>query len=60
MNPDYQVMRITAETYKWAYEYLQERMRSLGRESWAQDCDGEIQARIEMAKATYFKSSEAS
>ena len=32
--------------YKWGYGYLQDRMRSLGRAGWAQDCDGEIEARI--------------
>lgn len=36
----------TAQAYKWAYEYLQERMRSIGRDGWAEDCDGEIAHRI--------------
>lgn len=35
-----------AAAYKWAYGYLQDRMRSLGRHGWAMDCDGEIEARI--------------
>jgi hypothetical protein len=35
-----------AAAYKWAYEYLQSRMESLGRDGWAHDCDSEIEARI--------------
>ena len=35
-----------ATAYKWGYEYLQDRMRSIDRPGWAEDCDGEIQARI--------------
>lgn len=34
------------DAYKWGYEYLQDRMRSIGREGWAEDCDGEIKDRI--------------
>lgn len=33
------------DAYKWAYGYLQDRMKSLGREGWAHDCDGEIEDR---------------
>lgn len=40
-------LRRTAAAYKWGYGYLQDRMRSLGRDGWAEDCDGEIAARIE-------------
>ncbi len=36
-----------AAAYKWGYEYLQDRMRSIDRHGWAEDCDGEIAARIE-------------
>ncbi len=32
--------------WKWGYEYLQQRMASLGREGWAHDCDEEIVYRI--------------
>lgn len=39
-------LRASASAYRWAYEYLQDRLRSLGREGWAQDCDAEIEARI--------------
>lgn len=35
--------------YKWAYEYLQSRMESIGRDGWAHDCDGEIEDRIRAA-----------
>jgi len=35
-----------AAAYKWAYEYLQSRMESIGRVGWAHDCDDEIEARI--------------
>lgn len=34
-----------AKAFQWGYEYLQGRMRSLGRDGWAQDCDGEIEHR---------------
>lgn len=40
-----------AGAYKWAYEYLQDRMRSIGRDGWAEDCDGEIQYRIDAVRA---------
>jgi len=36
-----------AAAYKWAYEYLQSRMESIGRHSWAHDCDSEIEFRIQ-------------
>lgn len=55
MNPDYQVARVERDAYKWAYEYLQDRMRSIGCEGWAADCDGEIEARIEAAKKIYYQ-----
>lgn len=42
-------MNAEALAYKWAYEYLQDRMRSLGRDGWAADCDGEIEHRIASA-----------
>jgi len=35
-----------AAAYRWAYEYLQSRMVSIGRQGWASDCDSEIEARI--------------
>ena len=35
--------------WKWGYEYLQERMESIGRHGWAHDCDGEIEDRIKNA-----------
>lgn len=35
-----------AAAYKWAYEYLQSRMESIGRHGWARDCDPEIEHRI--------------
>lgn len=31
-----------AAAYRWAYGHLQDRMRSIGRHGWAEDCDGEI------------------
>ena len=39
------------DAYKWAYEYLQNRMETLGRDGWAHDCDGEIESRIAAARA---------
>lgn len=39
-------LQATAAAYKWAYGYLQDRMRSIGRYGWAADCDGEIEDRI--------------
>jgi hypothetical protein len=33
------------DAYKWAYEYMQSRMESIGRHGWAHDCDGEIEHR---------------
>ncbi len=41
------------DAYKWGYEYLQGRMESIGRRGWAQDCDGEIGARINDSRANY-------
>lgn len=38
-----------AAAYKWAYQYLQDRLRSVGRHGWAHDCDGEIVDRITAA-----------
>ena len=38
-----------AAAYKWAYQYLQDRLRSVGRHGWARDCDGEIVDRITAA-----------
>lgn len=35
-----------AAAHKWAYGYLQDRMRSIDRHGWADDCDGEIAHRI--------------
>ena len=43
---DVSELQATAAAYKWAYGYLQDRMRSIGCESWAADCDGEIEDRI--------------
>ena len=37
--------------YKWAYEYLQDRMNSIDRFGWAKDCDDEIKSRINAAIA---------
>lgn len=37
-----------ADAYKWAYEYLQSRMVSIGRVGWASDCDDEILFRCRM------------
>jgi len=45
-------LRATAAAYRRGYEYLQDRMRSLGREGWAQDCDGEIEASIKSPAAS--------
>lgn len=39
-------LRARANAFQWGYEHLQDRMRSLGREGWAQDCDGEIEHRV--------------
>lgn len=39
-------LRRERDAYKWAYEYLQDRMESIGRHGWAHDCDGEIEHRI--------------
>lgn len=44
-------LRADAAAHKWGYEYLQDRMRSIGRDGWASDCDGEIEARINAAIA---------
>ena len=41
-----------AAAYRWAYEYLQSRMESIGRHGWAHDCDGEIEDRIATAGKT--------
>lgn len=38
------------DAWKWGYTYLQDRMKSLGRDGWAHDCDGEIEARIKESK----------
>lgn len=38
-----------ALAWKWAYEYLQDRMISIDRHGWAHDCDDEIQFRIKNA-----------
>lgn len=38
--------RREAAAYRWAYGYLQDRMRSVGRDGWAQDCDSEIESRV--------------
>ena len=38
-----------AAAWKWGYEYLQERMKTIGRDGWAHDCDSEIEARIDAA-----------
>lgn len=48
-----QVAQDSAEiaAWKWGYEYLQSRMESLERHGWAHDCDGEIQARVDAARA---------
>lgn len=35
------------DAWKWGYSYLQDRMKSIGREGWAHDCDDEIRARSE-------------
>lgn len=35
-----------AAAWKWGYEYLQDRMESIGRDGWAHDCDDEILARL--------------
>jgi hypothetical protein len=45
------MVKLTAavNAYKLAYEYLQDRMRSIGREGWSADCDGEIEDRINSA-----------
>jgi hypothetical protein len=38
-----------AAAWKWGYEYLQGRMKTIGRDGWAHDCDSEIEARIDAA-----------
>ena len=43
-------LRAERDAYRWGYEYLQDRMRSIGRSSWVEDCDGEIEARIGAAE----------
>jgi hypothetical protein len=48
------------DAYKWAYTYLQDRMRSIGRFGWAQDCDGEIEFRSSKPVANIASSSSAS
>lgn len=45
-----EVLRAQVAAYRWAYQYLQERMKSLDRHGWAHDCDGEIEYRIERAR----------
>jgi hypothetical protein len=42
-----------AAAYKWGYEYLQDRMRSIGRLGWAEDCDSEIEARVSKSTSTH-------
>jgi hypothetical protein len=39
------------DAYKWGYEYLQHRMHSIDRHGWATDCDDEIAARTDAARA---------
>lgn len=34
-----------AAAYKWGYEYAKDRLKSIGRDGWANDCDSEIEAR---------------
>ncbi|OLP04472.1 hypothetical protein [Rhodoferax antarcticus] len=52
-EPPSSVALVQAErdAFKWAYGYLQDRMRSIARFGWAQDCDSEIEARIQQATA---------
>ena len=42
-----------AAAWKWGYEYLQERLKALGRDGWAHDCDGEIEARASLSAGHY-------
>lgn len=50
--PDTSLLLAEVAAYKWAYEYLQNRMVSIGREGWANDCNSEIEARIQTKKAS--------
>jgi hypothetical protein len=42
-----------AAAYKWGYEYLQDRMRSIDRPGWAEDCDSEIESRVSKSTSTH-------
>lgn len=50
-----------ADAFAWGYGYLQDRMRSIDRPGWAEDCDSEIDHRIKAAtaKATSVQSTDA-
>ena len=45
------IQRLEAEAaaWRWGYKYLQDRMHSIDRHGWAEDCDSEILARIDSA-----------
>lgn len=45
--------RVAAGAFEWAYRYLQDRMRSIDRPGWAEDCDGEIEWRIAAAQTEH-------
>lgn len=46
LQADVERLRAEVAAWRWGYRYLQDRMRSLDRHGWAEDCDGEIEARI--------------
>lgn len=47
------------DAYRWAYGYLQDRMRSIGRFGWAMDCDSEIEFRSNKPVANITSGSSA-
>lgn len=44
--------KVEIAAWRWGYEYLQNRMHSIERHGWAEDCDSEIDARIRALKTT--------
>lgn len=48
-QPKPPVASAEAAAWRWGYQYLQDRMKSIGRDSWAHDCDEEIRSRIARA-----------
>lgn len=46
LRADLRLQEAAAKAYQWAYEYLQDRMHSIDRHGWAEDCDEEITSRI--------------